>query len=102
MQMPLVSLFGASNELPEGRELEALFDRFLLRLDVQYLLRPSNFRLVLVAPEPTPSVALSMATLREAQAQVAKVRVTDETLQSLISIRDNCRAEGIIASDRRW
>jgi MoxR-like ATPase len=102
LRMPLVSLFGASNELPEGRELEALFDRFLLRFDVQYLLRPSNFRSVLVAPEPTASVSLSMATLREAQAQVAKVRVTDETLQALISIRDNCRAEGIIASDRRW
>ena len=102
MQMPLVSLFGASNELPEGRELEALFDRFLLRFDVQYLLRPSNFRSVLVAPEPTASVTLSMATLREAQAQVARVRVTDDTLQALISIRDNCKAEGIIASDRRW
>jgi MoxR-like ATPase len=35
-QMPLVALFGASNELPEGKELEALFDRFLLRFDVQY------------------------------------------------------------------
>lgn len=35
---PLVTLFGASNELPEGRELEALFDRFLLRYEVSYLL----------------------------------------------------------------
>src|SRR6266508_697306 len=42
-QMPLVALFGASNELPDGKELEALFDRFLLRFDVQYLLRPSSF-----------------------------------------------------------
>src|SRR4051812_22993827 len=30
VQCPLVTLFGASNELPEGKELEALFDRFLL------------------------------------------------------------------------
>src|SRR4051812_45272052 len=35
LAMPLVSLFGASNELPDGKELEALFDRFLLRFDVQ-------------------------------------------------------------------
>ena len=27
-------MFGASNELPEGKELEALFDRFLLRCEV--------------------------------------------------------------------
>jgi MoxR-like ATPase len=39
---PLVSMFGASNELPEGKDLEALFDRFLLRFEVGYLLRPAN------------------------------------------------------------
>ena len=99
---PLVTMFGASNELPEGKELEALFDRFLLRFDVQYLLRPSNFRAVLVAPEPTPSVMLSMEVLRDAQTQVTNVRITDETVQALISIRDSCKAEGIVASDRRW
>ncbi|HTP29485.1 MAG TPA: AAA family ATPase, partial [Anaeromyxobacteraceae bacterium] len=27
---PLITLFGASNELPDGKELEATFDRFLL------------------------------------------------------------------------
>ena len=52
MQMPLVSLFGASNELPEGRDLEALFDRFLLRFEVGYLLQPGNLKLVLAAPDP--------------------------------------------------
>ena len=31
-QVPLISLFGASNELPQEAELEALFDRFLLRM----------------------------------------------------------------------
>jgi len=101
-QMPLVALFGASNELPDGKELEALFDRFLLRFDVQYLLRPSSFRSVLLAPEPACSAALSMAQLRQAQADVAQVKVTDETVQALVAIRDGCRAEGIIASDRRW
>jgi MoxR-like ATPase len=28
---PLVTMSGASNELPEGKDLEALFDRFLVR-----------------------------------------------------------------------
>ena len=37
IRCPLVTMFGASNELPEGKELEALFDRFLLRFDVGYL-----------------------------------------------------------------
>jgi len=99
---PLVTMFGASNELPEGKNLEALFDRFLLRFEVGYLLRPSNLRLVLTSPDPVAAPAMTMADLRKAQADVAKVGVTDETIDALIQIRDACKAEGIIASDRRW
>lgn len=102
MQVPLVSLFGASNELPEGRELEALFDRFLLRFEVNYLLRPTSLKSVLTAPDPTPSAVLDMETLRKAQAEVTKVRVTNDTIDGLIAIREALKAEGIIASDRRW
>jgi MoxR-like ATPase len=36
-QAPLISLFGASNEMPQGNELEALWDRFLLRFRVGYV-----------------------------------------------------------------
>src|ERR687887_631221 len=102
MQMPLVSLFGASNELPEGKELEALLDRFLLRFDVQYLLRPSNFRSILTAPEPRASIALCMADLRAAQVEASAVVISDPTIDALISIRDACKTEGIVVSDRRW
>jgi MoxR-like ATPase len=99
---PLVTMFGASNELPEGKELEALFDRFLLRFEVGYLLRPGNLKLVLAAPDPVASQVMTMKDLRAAQAEVAKVAVTDETVDALIQIRDACKAEGIVASDRRW
>ena len=99
---PLISLFGASNELPEGKELEALFDRFLLRYDVQYLLRPTNFRAILTAPEPTPSVRIPLQDLRDAQIAVRAVTVTDATIDALIAIRDACKADGIEVSDRRW
>lgn len=99
---PLVSLFGASNELPDGKELEALFDRFLLRFDVGYLLVASNLRGVLVGPDPAITAKLTMDDLRRAQAEVASVKITDDTVDALLSIRDACRGEGIIASDRRW
>lgn len=100
--VPLVTMFGASNELPEGKELEALMDRFIIRFDVGYLLRPSNLKTVLTAPEPKLTHVLDMKTLRAAQAEVTKVKVTDATVDALISIRDALKAEGIIASDRRW
>lgn len=99
---PLVSMFGASNELPESKELEALFDRFIVRFDVQYLLQPTNLRAVLVAAEPACSVSLTLAELKKAQADVGKVKITDATIDALIAVRDVCKAEGIVASDRRW
>ena len=58
---PLISMFGASNELPEGKDLEALFDRFLVRFEVGYLLRPANLKLVLAASEPSATPAMTMA-----------------------------------------
>ena len=72
MQVPLVTMFGASNELPEGKELEALFDRFLLRFEVNYLLRPNHLKGVLTGGEPTIATQLDMKTLKAAQAEVAE------------------------------
>jgi MoxR-like ATPase len=100
--VPLVTLFGASNELPEGKELEALFDRFLLRFELGYLIRPNNMKSVLTAPDPAVTTKLDMKSLRAAQAEVAKVTITDATVDSLIGIRDGLKTEGIVASDRRW
>ena len=102
MQVPLVTLFGASNEMPEGEELEALFDRFLVRFNVQYLLQPHNFRAVLAAGEPTSTVSLSLKELRKEQAATRLVKVTDDTVDALVAMREALRQEGIVASDRRW
>lgn len=99
---PLVTLFGASNDLPEGRELEAVFDRFLLRFDVPYLVQLASLRDVLLAADPVSTVRLSMEELRAAQAAAAQVLVTPETIDGLLAIRDACQADGIVASDRRW
>lgn len=99
---PLVTLFGASNELPDGKDLEALFDRFAVRFNLQYLLRETSMKAMLRAPDPVPSSTLDMATLEQAQWATAKIKVTDATIDALIAIREACRAEGIVASDRRW
>ena len=85
----LVSLFAASNELPEVEELEALFDRFLLRFDVGYLLVASNLRGVLVGPEPSIAATLTMDELHCAQDEVAAVKVTDNPTSEVIAL---CRA----------
>lgn len=102
LSCPLITLFGASNELPEGKELEALFDRFLLRYNVDYLVRPSNFRAVIAGSEPTPTVSLTLDELHQGQSAAHSVTITDATYDALIQIRDACNAEGLEASDRRW
>ncbi len=98
---PLISLFGASNELPEGKELEALFDRFMVRFDVNYILRPSNLKSMLLADEPVSSVRLTVSDLRAEQDRVKQVVVTDATVDALITIAETMRAEGLAVSDRR-
>src|SRR5229473_1415762 len=50
--VPLLTLFGASNELPEDDELMALYDRFLLRFVVNYIVEDFRFLKMLQAREP--------------------------------------------------
>jgi MoxR-like ATPase len=99
---PLVSTFGASNELPDGPELEAVLDRFLLRFDVGYLIRDSAIRTILKAGEPNISTRLDMKALQQAQWAATQVKLGDDTMDALLAIRDACRTEGISMSDRRW
>jgi MoxR-like ATPase len=51
--IPLISMFGASNELPQGEELEALWDRFALRTQVGYV-TDSGFEKLLKPLPPKP------------------------------------------------
>lgn len=102
MDCPLVSLFGASNELPEAKELEALFDRFLIRFDVRYLVQDTNFRAMVLTEEFPECPQYTMQDLRTAQQAVKTVKITDETVDALVEIRRALAADGIIVSDRRW
>jgi MoxR domain in the MoxR-vWA-beta-propeller ternary systems len=99
---PLVTMFGASNELPEGRDLEALFDRFLLRCELAYLLRPANLRVVLTSPDPTAAPVMTMGDLRKAQLEAAKVAVTDETIDALVHIRTPAGPRASSRAEDTW
>jgi len=103
VRCPLVSLVGASNELPDGEDLEAMFDRFLYRAWVDYLADGSNVR-ALMAPTPSTSAPLTMslADLEECQAQAALVSVPDALLDVLVSVKRKAEGQGFRGSDRRW
>jgi MoxR-like ATPase len=99
---PLVTLFAASNELPEGQELEALFDRFMVRFSLSYMVREASFRTVVTGDEPAIQTKLDLKALSQAQWSSQQVKVPDTTYDAMIAIRDACRTDGIVASDRRW
>jgi MoxR-like ATPase len=98
--VPLVSCIGASNELPEGPELEALYDRFLVRLHVDYIADRGNFLGMLGAGEPRiPSVAVDV---RAEQRAAAAVTLGKEVFEAVADTREATQKAGMLVSDRRW
>jgi MoxR-like ATPase len=109
IQADLMSLIGSSNEIPQGNDLQALWDRFLLRHEVGYIVDDANFesllqarvnRTVLLTP---PQTTMAQADLIFLQEQIPSIPVPDDVLKSLVKLRRELKDEdGIIASDRRW
>ncbi len=100
--VPLITMFGASNELPDEEELTALFDRFMLRFLVDYLSEDFRFLKMLEGIAPASRTVLTFAELDELRAYAANVRLPGGILRSIAELRRNLAAQQIIASDRRW
>jgi len=104
VNVPLISCFGASNELPESEELSALYDRFLLRYWVKPIQNDSNF-LGLIRGDigkDIPTVKLTRDEIVQLQQAVEKIQLSDDTLQTIVTIRADLLSRGLYASDRRW
>jgi MoxR-like ATPase len=100
---PLRTVIGASNEMPQGEGLEALWDRFLLRFEVKYVKGKQAFRQVLDSEFSIPeNVKVSKAVLDAAAAQAMALPIPDATYDALFECREALGVEGIVVSDRRW
>ena len=102
VSVPLLSLFGASNEMPEDGSLAALYDRFLLRMQVPYLADDDSLRTLLTVTPSTPAASITLDELQAAQDEVARVPVTEAAIEAMISIKHELELEGLAVSDRRW
>jgi MoxR-like ATPase len=100
--VPLISLFGAANELPEDDELQALYDRFVLRFVVGYIEEDFRFLKMLQARTPETRTKLSLASLRAAQHEVARVSVPDAIFRILGEVRRELARHHLVSSDRRY
>ncbi|HIQ02571.1 MAG TPA: ATPase [Anaerolineales bacterium] len=101
---PLISLVGASNETPREEGLEAVWDRFLLRVQVDYVQDRAAFRRLLAAPPSLDGVpqVLSREELREEQEAAARVEIPGVILDRVVVLKDELARLGITVSDRRW
>jgi len=100
--VPLLTLFGASNELPEEDELLALYDRFLLRFVVGYIDEEFRFLKMLQTKEPDGRTTLSLDELRQMQTEAQTLLIPTAVLRGIADIRRELQKKNIVASDRRY
>ena len=100
--VPLLTLFGASNELPEDDELLALYDRFLLRFVVGYIAEDFRFLKMLQAREPSERTSITLEELQQMQAEAQALAVPAMVLRGIADIRRELQKKNLVASDRRY
>src|SRR5512139_2745000 len=102
---PLVSVVGASNEVPADEALLAFYDRFLVRVPVQPV-SDAAFAALLDLPDTDAAASTPPAidaARREAVRRAAAGIALAPTLRAaLIALRERLHADGIAVSDRRW
>ena len=127
MHLPLKLLVAASNELPaKGEGLEALWDRFVIRIESRPIKLEKNFRAMLLEVKSEERGEKKQSSAAEGKAnsnaitaeeyagwteRIDKIGVKIEVLDAISAIRKSLRAvnvdeaaerRNIYVSDRRW
>ncbi len=131
MHLPLKLLVAASNELPaKGEGLEALWDRFVVRIESRPIKLEKNFRAMLLESHADFSgstgilghadfadnadfsdLKITAEEYAEWAEKICKIGVKEEVLDAISAIRKSLRAvnvdeaaerRNIYVSDRRW
>ena len=104
---PLISVVAASNELPDGEELAALYDRFLLRYQVTPV-SENGFGPLLDLhgaggfQAPGDALKLRREDVVQIQSEADKVKLPDEVKALLVEFRKFLAEQKIAVTDRRW
>jgi MoxR-like ATPase len=105
VDVPLLSVFGASNEFPdENDSLEALYDRFLFRYRLAYIQDEENFRdLLFRSPEEfKPAASLRISTIYGLRDNAKELPVDPDVELIITELRKSLQLQEIEISDRRW
>jgi len=101
---PLITLFGASNELPTDEdELDALYDRFLVRFVVGYIEEDFRFlKMIQGGDDKNEPTTFSLQELSKLKDNVNRVEIPQAVIRILLRIRTELNTKGIVLSDRRY
>lgn len=124
MDVPLKALFAASNELPaKNKGLEALYDRFIIRIPVEFIKNEDSFFEMIDQPahdefklsEEQKKLLISNEELKKWAKEIDKVSLSEISKQVITSIRkemtllndsmteeDKKGGELFEVGDRRW
>jgi MoxR-like ATPase len=102
-----VVIFAASNRLESEDELQALYDRFLIKHVVSNIESSDNFKALLSSranpSSTTVKTYMDQSSLLALRNQIESVVIPQPIIEALDTLRTKLKKEkGIIASDRRW
>ncbi len=104
IKIPLLSLIGASNEIPdEGDGLDAMYDRFVLKYVVSPIREESGFLKMLTLKDNFTSKAkISKADIHFLRSLLPSVEVEEDVFKELAIIRDHLTKAGFSVTERTF
>ncbi len=102
-QTPLISVIGASNEVPLEEALMAFYDRFLVRIPVGPVSDAAFAALLQLGPAlQSATHSVTRHELREWIAKRDTVALPADVMAHLHALREHLRGAELAVSDRRW
>ena len=106
LDVPLESLYLASNELPEDLEegdgtLMAMYDRIVLRYVVEDIEDSGNYLKVMKKLAKPVTTVITLDEIKLAQIEVQNIIVPDKVLMSLWNIKRHLKPKGFYISQRK-
>lgn len=99
--LPLHSMFIASNEVPDDESLRAIYDRFPLRKIVNPINEGGNYVKMLAANGATPSKVITWGEIVQAADEVKQVKISTKVLEKMVDVKAQLAEKSIFPSDRR-
>ena len=92
IEVPLISLIGASNEFPKQEELLALYDRFLIKREVDYISNDMKIRLLNLKNTEfsiSKEFKLTVNEIKKVQKECLKIEIPEKISRIIIKVIQN-------------